>query len=89
VILSSTTQSMSRLPMVLWWVLLVGGGVTIASFCLFGSANKALHTLQVFAFSLLIAMALTAIADINRPFQGSIHVSNHSFIQALQNMPGP
>ena len=82
-------QSMSRLPMVLWWVLIVGGGVTVASSCLFGSANTMLHTFQVFAFSVLIAMALVAIADINRPFQGSVHVSNYAFIRARQNMPGP
>jgi Protein of unknown function (DUF4239) len=82
-------QSRSRLPMVLWFVLIVGGGVTVASSCLFGSGNKVLHTLQVFAFSLLIAMALVAIADINRPFQGSVHVSKYAFIRAQQNMTGP
>ncbi len=82
-------QSNSRLPMVLWFVLIVGGGVTVASSCLFGSDNTVLHTLQVFAFSVLIAMALVAIADINRPFQGSVHVSNYAFIRARQNMPGP
>ena len=82
-------QSTSRLPMVLWCVLIVGGGVTVASSCLFGSSNKLLHTLQVFAFSLLIAMALVAVADINRPFQGSVHVSNYVFIRAQQNMAGP
>jgi hypothetical protein len=80
-------QSRSRLPTVLWWVLIVGGGVTIASSCLFGSANTILHALQVFAFSLLIALALVAIADIHRPFQGAIHVSNYAFVRALQNMP--
>ena len=32
-------QSTSRLPTVLWCVLIVGGAVTIASSCLFGSAN--------------------------------------------------
>ncbi len=82
-------QSTSRLPVVLWFVLIVGGGVTVASSCLFGSGNRVLHTLQVFAFSLLIALALVAIADINRPFQGSVHVSNYAFIRAQQNMPGP
>ncbi|MGB8771683.1 MAG: DUF4239 domain-containing protein [Candidatus Korobacteraceae bacterium] len=82
-------QSISRLPTVLWCVLIVGGAVTVASSCLFGSANSTLHALQVFAFSLLISLALIAIADINRPFQGSIHVSNYAFIRAQQNMQGP
>ncbi len=82
-------QSLSRLPTVLWFVLIVGGLVTVASSCMFGSANTLLHILQVFAFSLLIALGLVAIADIHRPFQGSVHISNYPFIRAQQNMQGP
>ena len=82
-------QSTSRLPTVLWYVLIVGGAVTIASSCLFGSANRTLHTLQVFAFSLLISLALVAIAEIHRPFQGAIHVSDYAFVRAQENIQGP
>jgi hypothetical protein len=79
-------QSTSRLPTVLWCVLILGGVVTIASASMFGSANTGLHALQVFAFSLLIALVLVAIADIDRPFQGSVHVSDFAFRRAQQNM---
>lgn len=79
-------QSESKLPTVLWFVLIIGGAVTVASSCLLGSANKKLHTLQVFAFSLLIALGLVAIADIHRPFQGAVHVSKFAFVRAQQNM---
>ena len=79
-------QSTDRLPGILWAVLIAGGILSVASACLFGSANEALHSLQVFAFSLLIALGLVAIADINRPFQGSIHVHNLGFLRAAQNM---
>jgi hypothetical protein len=79
-------QSESKLPTVLWFVLIVGGAVTVASSCLLGSANKTLHTLQVFAFSLLISLGLVAIADIHRPFQGAVHVSKYPFTRAQQNM---
>ena len=82
-------QSASRLPTVLWCVLILGGGVTIASSCLFGSANSTLHALQVFAFSLLISLALVAIAEIHRPFQGAIHVSDYAFVRALENLQAP
>jgi Protein of unknown function (DUF4239) len=82
-------QSKSQLPAVLWCVLLVGGAVTVASSCLFGSANTGLHALQVFAFSLLISLGLVAIADIHRPFQGAVHVSDYAFKRAQQNMQGP
>jgi Protein of unknown function (DUF4239) len=79
-------QSVFRLPAVLWCVLIIGGVVTIASASMFGSANISLHTLQVVCFSLLIALVLVAVADIDRPFQGSIHVSDYAFQRAQRNM---
>jgi hypothetical protein len=79
-------QSAYKLPGVLWCVLIIGGAVTIASSSMFGSANTTLHRIQVFAFSLLVALVLVAIADIDRPFQGSVHVSNLAFQRALERM---
>jgi Protein of unknown function (DUF4239) len=79
-------QSAFRLPTVLWCVLIIGGAVTIASASMFGSANTLLHTLQVFAFSLLIALVLVAVADIDRPFEGSVHVRDLAFRRALDSM---
>jgi hypothetical protein len=79
-------QSASRLPTVLWFVLLIGGGVTIASTCLFGASNGVLHVIQVTAFALLISLVLIAIADINRPFQGSVHVGDLAFRRAQMDM---
>jgi len=79
-------QSMSRLPAVLWFVLIVGGAVTVGSSCLFGSSNIFLHILQVVAFSLLLILGLVAIAEIHRPFQGAVHISYYPFVRAQQNM---
>jgi hypothetical protein len=45
-----------------------------------------LHFIQVSAFSLLIGLVLVAIADINRPFQGSVHVSEFAFRRAQMDM---
>jgi Protein of unknown function (DUF4239) len=79
-------ESISRIPGILWFVLIVGGGVTVASSCMFGTENALLHGSQVFAFSLVIALVLIAIADIDRPFQGTVHVSNAAYIRAQVNM---
>jgi hypothetical protein len=81
-------ESTYRLPKVLWCVLLVGGFLTIVSACTFGSESTKLHALQVLSFSLLISLALVAITDIYRPFQGLIHVSDYAFRRAQQNMQG-
>ncbi len=79
-------QSNSRLPGVLWCVLILGGTVTIASICMFGATSRSLHAIQIFCFSLLISLVLVAIADIDRPFQGSVHVSDAPFRRAQLNM---
>jgi hypothetical protein len=79
-------QNASRLPGVLWCVLIIGGVVTVASASMFGSANTSLHALQVFVFSLLIVLALVAVADIDRPFQGTVHVSDYAFRRAQHSM---
>ena len=63
-------QSQTSLPGILWAVLIVGAIMTIMSACLFGSELPSLHMLQIVTLALLLSMALVAIADINRPFQG-------------------
>ncbi len=82
-------QSASRLPAVLWWVLVVGGVVTVLSATMFGSANSWLHTIQVFTLSLLVSLALVSIGAIDRPFQGSVHVSDEAFRRAQRSMSHP
>ncbi|MBV8632441.1 MAG: DUF4239 domain-containing protein [Silvibacterium sp.] len=82
-------QSVSRLPGVLWFVLISGGALSIMSSCMFGSDSAWLHSVQVFAFSLLVALALVAIADIDRPYQGSVHVADTPFRRAQLNMQEP
>src|ERR1700678_1619128 len=79
-------QSLYHLPPIFWSVLLVGGFLTIASASMFGSGNARLHALQVFAFTLLITLVLLAIADVNLPFRGWVHVSNYAFVRAKENM---
>jgi hypothetical protein len=79
-------QSVYRLPAILWAVLLAGGLVTILSASLFGSANRTLHMAQVFFFTLLITLVLLAIADVNLPFRGWVHVSDFAFQHARMNM---
>jgi hypothetical protein len=82
-------QSVSRLPGVLWFVLIAGGALTIMSSCMFGAESTWLHGLQVFAFSLLVALALVAIADIDRPYQGSVHVADTPFRRAKMHLEEP
>ena len=79
-------QSRYRLPTIFWAVLLIGAILTIASTCMFGSANPRLHAFQVFSFTLLITLVLLAISDVNLPFRGWVHVDNYAFVRAQENM---
>jgi len=81
-------QSTSRLPVIFWCVLLVGAAVTIFSASLFGSENATLHAIQVFSFTLLVTLVLLAIADVNQPFRGWVHISDYAFVRAQQNIRG-
>src|SRR5271165_6504458 len=77
-------QSETTLPGVLWTVLIVGGVLTLLSSCLFGSQNPRLHLLQVVTLALMLSLSLVAIADVNRPFRGVVHVSPTGFENALR-----
>jgi hypothetical protein len=79
-------QAHSDLPEILWAVLVTGAILTITSACLFDTANFKLHVLQVFMLSLMLSLVLVAISDINRPFQGSVHVSPAGFERARSTL---
>ena len=75
-------QVKAYLPGILWLVLILGACVTIMSACLFGTSDFRLHLIQVVMLALMISSVLVAIGDINRPFQGSVHVSPDGFERA-------
>ena len=82
-------ESRTAMPNILWGVLVMGGMITIASSCLIGSENVALHFALIIALSLLVSLALVAIGDIDRPFQGSVHVSSYAFQRAQEAILRP
>ena len=75
-------ESQSKLPGILWLVLIIGGAITTMSACLFGTENFLLHCIQVISLAVLLSLALVAIADIDRPFQGVVHVNPSGFERA-------
>lgn len=75
-------ESASKLPEILWVLMILGGVITILSSLLFGTENFALHLVQVLFLTLLISFTLVTIADIDRPFQGTIHLRPLGFERA-------
>ena len=79
-------QVRSSMPGILWTVLIAGAVATIVSACLFGSQDFKLHLIQVVMLSTVLSLILVAIADMNRPFQGSVHVSAAGFEHARDTL---
>jgi hypothetical protein len=79
-------QSVTRLPAIFWCVLLVGGFLTMLSVSMFGSVNSRLHAIQVSSLTLLVTLVMLAIADVDSPFRGWVHISDYPFLRAQQNM---
>jgi hypothetical protein len=79
-------QSREMLPPILWVVLIAGGVITVAAACFFGVPNFRFHLLQVMVLSFLISLVLVAIADIDRPYQGTVKVSPDGFKFAMQTL---
>jgi hypothetical protein len=77
-------ESQSKLPGILWLVLIVGGGITTLSSCLFGIEDFKLHCIQVVSLALMLSFILIAIADIDRPFQGTVHIEPRGFDRARE-----
>lgn len=75
-----------RLPKILWMLLVVGAGVTVGSACLLGNDNEWLHYCQVLALTFVVTVALAAIADLARPFEGAVSVTPVAFERALVMM---
>jgi hypothetical protein len=75
-----------HLPTVLWVLLLAGAVATVGSACLLGNDNRWLHYCQVLALTFVVAVTLSAIADLARPFEGAVAVSSGAFQHALDVM---
>lgn len=84
-------EARTKMPTILWAVLVIGGVITIGACCLIGSENTVLHFALILALSLLISLSLITIGDIDRPFQGSVHVDPIPFlrVEVAAGMPMP
>ena len=79
-------QSRQVIPGILWAVLIVGGVVTVGLSCLFGVDDLRLHITHTVALALLVTLMLIAIADMDRPFSGTVHVPPDGFTLALETL---
>jgi hypothetical protein len=79
-------QNVSSLPQILWDVLIVCGVITVLAACFIGSEDTRLHFMLVLALTATVSLVLVSIADIDDPFQGTVHIRSQAFKEALETM---
>jgi len=76
---SRIDDSSSGLPVVLWFVLLVGAGATIGLSYLFEAQNFWLQSILTILLTGVICMTCLIIIDLDFPFTGASKISSESF----------
>jgi hypothetical protein len=76
-------------PGVLWFVLIVGGLITLGYPAFFGSTNLMAQVLMTMSLAILVAIALLLCIVFDHPFTGGVQVSGEPFAHALREMSAP
>ena len=74
-------------PSILWFVLIVGGLITLAYPAFFGATNLGAQLLMTAFLAVLVALSLLLGIAFDYPFTGEVRISAFPFDQALRQMP--
>jgi hypothetical protein len=80
-------SSDGSMPRILWFVLIVGGLITLGYPAFFGSTNLGAQILMTAALAQLVALGILLGLAFDYPFTGEVHISAFPFDQALRQMP--
>jgi hypothetical protein len=74
-------------PRILWFVLIVGGTITLGYPAFFAASNLVAQILMTASLAALVALSLLLGLAFDFPFTGDPHVSDFPFEEALKQMP--
>jgi hypothetical protein len=74
-------------PILMWFVLIVGGIITLSYPAFFGATNRWAQTLMTATLAALVALALLLALAMDYPFTGDEKISVQPFDEALDQMP--
>ena len=69
-----------------WWVVLLGSGLTIGLTFLFGMESYKMHALLTSVGAASLALVVVLIAAFDYPFRGEVQISPHAFENVRHNM---
>jgi hypothetical protein len=79
-------SSDGSVPPILWFVLIVGGLITLGYPAFFAASNVVAQVLMTASLAALVAMSLLLGLAFDFPFTGDPHISVYPFDEALQQM---
>jgi hypothetical protein len=74
-------------PRILWFVLIVGGAITLGYPAFFASSNLFAQILMTASLAALVALSLVLALAFDFPFTGDPHITAAPFQHALEHMP--
>ncbi len=74
------------IPAILWFVLIVGGVITVAVASLLGAPSLLMHLAMSSLLAVSGALVLLVIVALSNPFRGDFHVSSEPFEQVLAHI---
>jgi hypothetical protein len=75
------------MPRILWFVLIIGGLITLSYPAFFGTTNLLAQILMTAALAELVALAMLLGLAFDYPFTGEVRISASPFDHALRQMP--
>ena len=77
------TDSRAGVPLVLWFILIVGAVTTVSFSLLFGADSFVAHLLMASSLSVIIALTLYTILLFDFPFTGGVSIGPETFLRIV------
>jgi hypothetical protein len=71
-----------HIPVVIWWIILLGGAIVTCYTYLFGFHDLRMHLVMTAAVAASLALVVVLIIALDWPFRGEVSISPDAFIKA-------
>jgi hypothetical protein len=75
-----------HVPAIAWWVIVLGGAVTIGCTYLFGAAQLPMQMILTAALTIILTLNVILIVQLDYPFRGTVSVATDAYEAVLHNM---
>lgn len=78
----------SQIPAVIWWIIFLGGLITIGYTYLFGFHNLRMHLAMTGTVAATLSLVVVLIIALDRPFRGELSISPEAFVMTQGSWAG-